>query len=315
MSHCNAHGIRKGSGSYASSATTQPPSFVATAARGEWSIGKVLGVYFKFGTGGDQYLGRLLAFLDPNDSSFAVLPPHWKDPTHPAVERGLQICFRKVLDAHRNESHDPTGLLRLLLASIVHHSTWITSVCSARPDHPFHGLALFDNHELLGELKSEHLTLEPTQQVPLATGVPAHIDHAVALKKVFDLCTQIDLKLDRHSETLRESICDAIDQKVEAEGGVNSVILAKSLDQLKDELFRRIDTLGQRSRTPPSYEAPTLPVVESDVQRAGPFSFHYKGTSWCIPESFAFPQNMTRLAGWRKWLRVRCMLRAVKDER
>ena len=84
-SHCNGHGIRKGSGSYASSATTQPPSSVATAARGEWSIGKVLDVYFKFGAGGDQYLGRLLAFLDPNDSSFAVLPPHWKDPTHPTV--------------------------------------------------------------------------------------------------------------------------------------------------------------------------------------------------------------------------------------
>ena len=53
VSHCNAHGIRKGSGSYTSSATTHLPSFVATAARGEWSIGKVLDVYFKFGTGGN----------------------------------------------------------------------------------------------------------------------------------------------------------------------------------------------------------------------------------------------------------------------
>ena len=93
MLHYNTHIIRKDSGSYASSATTQPPSFVDTAARGEWSIGKVLEVHFKFGTGGDQYLGRLLAFLDPNDSSFAVLPPHWKDPTYPAVVQGLQICF------------------------------------------------------------------------------------------------------------------------------------------------------------------------------------------------------------------------------
>ena len=42
-------------------------------------------MYFKFGAAGDQYLGRLFAFLDPSLSDFAVMPPHWKDPTHPAV--------------------------------------------------------------------------------------------------------------------------------------------------------------------------------------------------------------------------------------
>ena len=61
-------GIRKGSGSYGSSAATHQPSFVATAAQGEWLTGKVLVVYFKFGTGGNQYLGQLLAFIDPKDS-------------------------------------------------------------------------------------------------------------------------------------------------------------------------------------------------------------------------------------------------------
>ena len=54
---------------------------------------------------------------------------------------------------------------------------------------------------------------------------------------MFDLCTEIDLKLDSHSKTLRGSIFDAIDQKFGSEGGVKFVVLAKSLDQLKDELF------------------------------------------------------------------------------
>ena len=244
-SHCNGHSIRKGSGSYASSATTKPSLFVATAARGEWLIEKVHDVYFKFGMGGNQYLGRLFAFLDPNNSSFVVLPPHWKDLTRPTVVRGLQICFREILETHGNESHGYTGLLLLLLASIVHHSAWITSVCLKYPGHPFHGLALLDKHELLDELKGEHLTLEPTQHVPLATGVPPHIDHSIALKKVFDLCTHIDLKVDSFNETLRGSVFKVIDLKVKTEGGVNSAILLKSLDQLKDELFCRIDVLGE----------------------------------------------------------------------
>ena len=58
------------SGGHASSGTTRPPSFVSVAARGEWSIGKVLNVYFKFGMGGDQYLGHILALLDPNKPEF-----------------------------------------------------------------------------------------------------------------------------------------------------------------------------------------------------------------------------------------------------
>ena len=41
LSHLSAHGKWKGSGSHASSASAMPPSFVAVAAHGEWSIGKM----------------------------------------------------------------------------------------------------------------------------------------------------------------------------------------------------------------------------------------------------------------------------------
>ena len=98
-------------------------------------------------------------------------------------------------------------------------------MCSKFPDHSFHGLALLDEHELLEELKKEHLTLEPTDQVPLATGVPPHIDHAIALKKVFDLCTDVHATLDRQNDILRNSIFEAIDDKAKVDGGVNSAIL------------------------------------------------------------------------------------------
>jgi len=122
LSHFNAHGLRKGSGSHASSATILPPSFVAIAERGEWSIGKILDIYFKFALGGDQYLGRILALLDPHHESFSILPPHWTDPAHPSVIQGIRICFGNVVTAHSGTNHDPSGLLSLLLASMVHHS-------------------------------------------------------------------------------------------------------------------------------------------------------------------------------------------------
>ena len=177
LSHFNAHGLRKGSGSHASSATTLPPSFVAVAARGEWSIGKILDVYFKFALGGDQYLGRILALLDPNDTSFSILPPHWIDPAHPSVIHGIRVCFGDVVTVHSGTNHDPSGLLLLLLASMVHHSDWLIGICSRYPSHPFHSLPLLNDNQLLTELK-RLVTLEPNNHVPIATGVPPHVSHS-----------------------------------------------------------------------------------------------------------------------------------------
>ena len=87
-------------------------------------------MYFKFAMGGDQYLGRILALLNPNDDSFEVLPPHRKDQNHESVVKGLQIKFGNVLTKHQDTNHDPTGILALLLASIVYHSDWLLAKMS-----------------------------------------------------------------------------------------------------------------------------------------------------------------------------------------
>ena len=57
----NTHGIRKGGSRHECAGTKFPPSLVCVALRGEWSMGNVFDVYFKFGERGDQYLGRILA--------------------------------------------------------------------------------------------------------------------------------------------------------------------------------------------------------------------------------------------------------------
>ena len=301
VSHFNAHGIRKGSGSHASSATTSPPSFVSVAARGEWSIGKILDVYFKFAMGGDQYLGRILSLLDPGKDTFAMLPPHWRDPTHPTVLLGIKIAFRNVLVKHEDTSHDPTGLLSLLLASMVHHSTWLLEKCAEHPDHPFHAIPIL-NHEILPVLKSEHLTLEPSPHVPIATGVPPHVAHSRDIKEVKVLCMETKDTVADFRADLKAAVFDAVDAKVRAEGAVNQAVLQNLLDGLKEELFERLESLAiQSSNAVPAYE-PNASSIDLRARLAGPFEFKYKGSSWPIPESFQFASGMTRLNGWRQWL-------------
>ena len=121
-----------------------------------------------------------------------------------------------------------------VLASDVHVPPYIMLVITEYPDHSFYELSPLDKRELLDELRSKHLVFQSTQQVPPATGMMSHIHHAVVLKNLSDLCTQINLKVDNYNESLCGSFFDTIDQKVEAEGGVNSIIILKVLNKLKE---------------------------------------------------------------------------------
>jgi hypothetical protein len=161
LSHFHAHGNRKGSETHASSATTVPSAFSSIAAQGEWTMGKILDIYFQIAMGGDYYLGRLLSLIDPEDNLFDTLPPHWKDEFYPTILRGIEITFGKVLSCHENTDHNPLGLLSFLLASIVHHSDWLFQEMGTHPGHLFYSIPVLNDPVLLRELK-EQLTLEQT---------------------------------------------------------------------------------------------------------------------------------------------------------
>ena len=97
---------------------------------------------------------------------------------------------------------------------------------------------------------------------------------------------------------------DAVDAKVRAEGGVNSAILKDSLLKLKEELFGKIDTISYTQNNDLSrLEDLGTTSVEPHVQTANCLSFLYNGKSWCVPKSFEFPTGVTRLNGWRRWIR------------
>ena len=166
-----------------------PPSFISVANRGEWSISKVLDAYFKWAEGGDCFLGRCLAMLDPNDETFATLPPHWKTGitgNNEHVKRAMHMCYGVILDNHAEEEHDPTSMLTLCLASLVYHSDFLIQIESEHPGHPFSSIPILQADDLLSKLK-DLVTLEPSDDVPFATGIPPHIYQAKAINKVLAL--------------------------------------------------------------------------------------------------------------------------------
>ena len=160
-------------------------------------------------------------------------------------------------------------------------------ICSRFSDHPFHGLTLLDKYELLNELKRN--TLLSSRQINsryVATGAPSHIDQVIAFKGVFDLCTDINVTLDRPNEILCNNIFEAINEKeVKAEGSVNFTILAQSLNKLKNGLFCRTNSFRDFDSNTPTYKIQSLSEVEGNVRLTGPFSFQCKGSSRYTPLS------------------------------
>jgi hypothetical protein len=72
------HSVLKGSVTYCTGMICGP-SVVQIFLRAGWSLGSIQDRYISAGEGGDQLTGRVLAGLSCNDSSFALLPPHFDD--------------------------------------------------------------------------------------------------------------------------------------------------------------------------------------------------------------------------------------------
>ncbi len=90
--------------------------------RGEWSLGKVLEVYWKWSTIGDTYLGRCLAGFNPDEAGFGMLPPHFREGTeNEHIMEGMRLCFGGIMDRFSGIGIEG-ALLILFLASIVYHA-------------------------------------------------------------------------------------------------------------------------------------------------------------------------------------------------
>lgn len=241
--HANTHGFRKGSATQASSGTTCPPPVSSLAARGEWSLGRVLDLYWHFAEPGDTYLGRVLAGFDPNGEDFGALPPHWKvdDPmANERIKEGMNLMFATILQKWGNTDVDPTGMLLLCLASVVWHSDFLKATAAADSEHPFNTIPILSNPDLLKDLR-ELVTLEPEGQMKCATGIPPHVQHAKVAREILELCVKTLEEVQNMAETVKESVKEAFEDKAEENGQVTGERLREMFESHQESMVQMID--------------------------------------------------------------------------
>jgi hypothetical protein len=186
ITNLSAHGSRKGSATHVACATTAPPPIASIANRGDWSLGKVLDVYWQFAEVGDAYLGRCLCGLDPNHSTFSILPPHWTvdNPVEDAdIGEALQLMYGVIIERHPSS----IAVLVRVLASVTYASNWLLETSGLHRGHPFAAIPLLQNPELLRRMK-EKVTIEPTPTMSKATGVPPHVMQLNLMTSLLELC-------------------------------------------------------------------------------------------------------------------------------
>jgi hypothetical protein len=173
--HANSHSIRTGSATKVTSGTILPPPTSSIAARGEWSLRRILDNYWHFAEPGDHHLGRCLAGLDPNSEDFAILPPHFtvgNPMENVRIHEAVELMYGPSLQQWASTKDlDPAALFGKVLPSLVYHSESLQSTIRRVPGHPFAGIPLVNNPALLRDMK-ELVTIKPSPQISTPTGLP-----------------------------------------------------------------------------------------------------------------------------------------------
>jgi hypothetical protein len=161
------HSIRKGAASYCAG-MINGPSTVQVFLRAGWSLGNVQDRYLFAGAGGDQLTGRVLSGLPFNDSSFALLAPHF------SAEGLREINWSTVLPLYSRLPETFKRALPYLLASICYHEKWLRSNLS--PQHPLFSTYLFSSGAV-NNLKCYVIAGCSRCVITgmIATGIPSHL--------------------------------------------------------------------------------------------------------------------------------------------
>jgi hypothetical protein len=308
VDHCNSHGNRKGGAIHVTTCTTSPPPMPSVLIRGDWSMGKVLDIYWKFGDAGDCYAGRILAGLSCDDPEFATLPPHFGDDDDDGkliegINEGIAVCFGFEV-GRKYKGH--TWLFHLLLASMVYHSDFVEEIIAEVPNHPFAGLPIRQNTELLTYLK-RYVTIKPSNKMT-ATGVPPHVKQLKILRALFEQNQSILTGLSNLVPQMAEKVTEAIENAAITGGNVTPTYLQNLITQVTDKidgLDRRFNHVeGLIKEGVPLLQQPqaTSATVFDSSSTPGQWRYCYGGRFYSVPKGFELPMKLKLRAAFGLWI-------------
>lgn len=312
LTNFHPHGNRKGAATHVTTNTMEPPPMPSILLRGEWSLGKVLDIYWRWSQQGDTYLGRLLTGLDPNDVEFGLLPPHFKQGReNEHISEAMRLCFGPIIDMWAEKCTIESSLL-LLLASMVWHSDILASFMTGSTGHPFQNIPIMQNPNLLQELK-QLVTCDPCNGITMPSGVPRHIKNLTLLHSMLHQQEQTLEAIMNLTNNLPQIVRDAISQKAAESGHVTVEYVMEALTSSTNSIKALIETSV--------HDSICKAMTRHNFRREGPVEMleaqqqlgvewpittyrdykHEDGYYYAVPPDFKFSSCSLRL-GWNAWL-------------
>jgi len=216
--------------------------------RGEWSLGMVRDIYWKYAQRGDRDLGRILAGLSPESRDFDVLPPQFTvDESNEYLKKALKVCLEKIIEVEDRRSGEGNnfsrGILMRCSASIIFHLPKIQEMIARVDEHESPSIPLFlNNDQLLDKLK-ELVTTDPTPGIcEKATGAATNAlliksDHKLinAFDKYEKERLEIGQKLDNIKEVVNNSVNETIEEREMKNGNLTYHNFTNKLNEIQPE--------------------------------------------------------------------------------
>ena len=314
--HANSHGTRKGAGVEATSGTTCPPPIPSVAGRGEWSMGKVFDVYWTFAHAGDQYLGGILAGLDPNSANFACIPPHFEEGMeNPHISEAMNLCFKNVMEKNAEELPNIIGILLRLLACMLHHSKFIIdNISTNNTANKLNQIPIYTDKKLLNELRKLVKT-KPSSEIPKPSGIPPHTHILVSLSDLIDKF----MKEREERLELFDKMGEMVSAKLERIAADNGSLTRSAVKTMFEDEFSSFKTSitteisASVAQSLSAYRLqPDINSIGNSVQereqsngeRDGKYKMYsYSGRFFSVPKNFAFPADVKHQRAWTLWLK------------
>ncbi len=182
-------------------------------------------------------------------------------------------------------------------------SDWLLETFARHRGHPFAAILLLQNQHLLLRLKVK-VMIEPTELMAKATGVPPHVMQMNLMTSLLQLCQTTLLRVNEQAEVVRQTIFDAIEQRVLENGQISRRQIVTILDEfragIRDDVRQQIDLIQAH----PGLVRPQDPHNGAGAERVGAGNqgstlYLYAGRFWDVPEYFFFPAGIKRDVGWK----------------
>ena len=310
--HFHPHGTRKGAATHVTTATMEPPPMPSILMRGEWSLRKVLDLYWKWSALGDCYLGRCLSGLDPDGEEFGTLPPHFKEGMeNKHINEAMELCFGRILGSWSGSS-SIQGVLLLCLASIIHHRAFLLRFMGENSKHPFSSIPILQRPELLNNL-SKLATMDRAGSVITATGVPFRVKEMKRLNKLFKTLEEGIDNILEWSAKLPTIIKATVNEIAKEAGQVTVPFIMELLEKQHTQMAETIGASVKKAVTEATshfarHETQTTTYTTNNKLKHGLGSIggisigmwrEYRG--FAVPPDFLWPTCNLRRA-WDAWL-------------